>query len=304
MELQQKPPGAYRKKENMKLTLKVYPVGAGRSVYRWIEISDNVTLDTLSKAILDAYNFTYEHLYEFCMDCKAYSRDSYQLDPEEGERSTKTRLRTLHLKKGQKFLYHYDFGDDWEFMIVVMEVDDSKAPPRPTVIKSAGEVEQYPDRDEEQDWESPEDDEEEYDDEDDEELLDAEENETTRRNQEYLNLFEADLGGLSQKTIENHLSNVDFYLNHYLHYYEEDDSMEGGTTKLDGFLGDVFIRKSMWATPATVKTTAASIKKFYKSMLKRGYIRQEAYDQLCSDIKENMSDWQKECELYWDEIDW
>lgn len=74
----------------------------------------------------------------------------------------------------------------------------------------------------------------------------------------------------------------------------------------DGFLGDFFIRKAMWSTPVTIKSTAASIKKFYKSMLDHGHVDKESYLILCDDIKENMSDWQAECEDYnnSDDLDW
>ena len=49
-------------------TLKVYPAGLGRSVYRTITICGTDTLDQLCMAILSAFDFTAEHLYEFCMD--------------------------------------------------------------------------------------------------------------------------------------------------------------------------------------------------------------------------------------------
>ena len=44
----------------------------------------------------------------------------------------------------------------------------------------------------------------------------------------------------------------------------------------------------MWSTPGNIKTTAASIKKFYKSMFEHGYIEKADYNFLCSEIKENM----------------
>lgn len=46
-------------------TLKVYPAGLGRSVYRTITICGTDTLDQLCMAILNAFDFTAEHLYEF-----------------------------------------------------------------------------------------------------------------------------------------------------------------------------------------------------------------------------------------------
>lgn len=118
-------------------------------------------------------------------------------------------------------------------------------------------------------------------------------------NGELLSLFEDDLtnAGLSSKTIRRHLSNVDFYINEYL-LREEPLTIEYGTAKLDTFLGDFFIRKCMWSTPASIKSTAASIKKFYKCMLDHSKLDKKYYDCLCDDIKENLEQWQDECAIY------
>lgn len=118
-------------------------------------------------------------------------------------------------------------------------------------------------------------------------------------NYQLLDLFEEDLlqSGLTSKTINRHLSNVDFYINKYL-LLEEPHSMEYGVSMIDGFLGDFFIRKCMWSTPGNIKSTAASIKKFYKSMLAHGKIDKKSYNQLCSEIKNGMESWQMNCEIY------
>ena len=81
----------------------------------------------------------------------------------------------------------------------------------------------------------------------------SEQNEDT--NHDYLILFQEDLenAGLKQKTIYNHLSNVDLFINDFLGY-RMNVTMEEGVTMLGDFLGDYFIRKCMWSTPATVKT--------------------------------------------------
>ena len=116
------------------------------------------------------------------------------------------------------------------------------------------------------------------------------------RNKRYLDLFEADMraAGLSESTIGRHLDNVDFYLNEYLLYYDVND-MEYGCHDVYGFLGDWFIRKCAWSTPGTIKTNAASIKKFYKCMRDNGLIGADAYNELARTIKENMADWQADC---------
>ena len=121
--------------------------------------------------------------------------------------------------------------------------------------------------------------------------------EVRKINAGYLDIFEQDLQGLAPKTIEKHLANVDFYLNVFLLYYDI-CTMQDGTAKIEWYLGDFFIRKCMWSTPASIKSTAASIKKFYKSMLDHGLIEQIKYDRLSDNIKNNMKDWQADCAWY------
>ena len=113
----------------------------------------------------------------------------------------------------------------------------------------------------------------------------SEQNEDT--NHDYLILFQEDLenAGLKQKTIYNHLSNVDLFINDFLGY-RMNVTMEEGVTMLGDFLGDYFIRKCMWSSPSTVTTTAASLKKFYKSMAEHGKIEKKDYDYVCRDIKD------------------
>ena len=54
--------------------LKVYPLGLGNEVYRTLEICGDSTLDQLCDAIMEAFDFFHEHLYEFCMDNKMFHR--------------------------------------------------------------------------------------------------------------------------------------------------------------------------------------------------------------------------------------
>ncbi len=146
-----------------------------------------------------------------------------------------------------------------------------------------------------------------------EETFDADEDETDteyvdytamstrirQRNDELLEIFVDDLeaSGFSDKTIDRHLTNADFYLNTFL-LRENLCTMEDGLYMLGSFLGNFFIRKCLWSTPATIKTTAASIKKFYKSMLDHGFIEKEDYAALCEEIRESMGEWQALCETF------
>lgn len=132
-----------------KYTLKVFPAGLGREVYRVIEISGEHSLDNLCSAIVSAFDFVDEHLYEFCMDNRMYSEYSYQSDPEDGEPSTRIKLDKLGLEIKQKFSLHYDFGDDWMFTITVQSIAETSEKVKPTVIKEKGFIQQYPEWDDE-----------------------------------------------------------------------------------------------------------------------------------------------------------
>ena len=121
------------------------------------------------------------------------------------------------------------------------------------------------------------------------------------RNEEFLKLFSDDLkeAGLADKTIRRHVNNAEFYLNTYLDR-EDVLPMEEGASgyRLSNFLGYFFIRKCMWSTPASVKSTAASLKKFYKCMLQHGKITQEQHDDVTDTIKFQMDEWQEDCARY------
>lgn len=120
-----------------------------------------------------------------------------------------------------------------------------------------------------------------------------------KKNEIYLKEFKEWLNkkGLVSKTISKHIGNVDFYINEYLNYYEPTE-MEEGCYGISSFLGDWFIRKCMWSTVSSIKTTAASIKKFYQCMLELNHIDKSSYQELLDEIKENMDDWIEIVEEY------
>ena len=86
--------------------------------------------------------------------------------------------------------------------------------------------------------------------------------------------------------------------------YEDEDAVKGIEYFYIGdFFGYFSIRKCMWSTPSTIKTTAASIKKFYKCMADHGEISKDKYKDLCTLFKEEMPDWQEECRRFNDDDD-
>ncbi|PSW27704.1 hypothetical protein C9J21_21155 [Photobacterium phosphoreum] len=96
--------------------------------------------------------------------------------------------------------------------------------------------------------------------------------------------------GLSNKTITSHMSNVDFYINEYLQYYDA-KSVLLGIDALDEFFMDWFPRKAMWNSQSHVKSNITSLKKFYNFMSSRGIVAPKDLNKLKLIIKENKENW-------------
>ena len=103
--------------------------------------------------------------------------------------------------------------------------------------------------------------------------------------------------GISLKTVEIHVSNVDFYINEFLLAYEPVGAHEGAI-QVDNFFNDWFIRKAMWANKTNIKSTAGSLKKFYKFMLQKSLIEDLDYEYLTYIIKNDMSVWLEKMDKY------
>lgn len=118
-------------------------------------------------------------------------------------------------------------------------------------------------------------------------------------NKKLLGEFETWLksAGLSENTISKHLSNIDFYINEYL-LYEDGIEAKDGIQGVSMFLGYWFIKKAMWASQASIKSNAASLKKFYAFLLEKGLVEQEDLIELEETIKDEMPEWIEELNRY------
>jgi len=96
--------------------------------------------------------------------------------------------------------------------------------------------------------------------------------------------------GLSAKTVRRHVGNVDLYINEYL-LYEDAVEPQDGILKVSMFLGYWFIKKAMWASAASIRSNAASLKKFYAFLHERGIVKQSDLDALKRTIKREMPEW-------------
>jgi site-specific recombinase XerD len=113
-----------------------------------------------------------------------------------------------------------------------------------------------------------------------------------KANKRLLSEFELTLksSGLSKNTINNHVSNIDFYVNEYL-LYEDAIEAKDGVDAVGMFLGYWFIIKAMWASKSSIKGNATSLKKFYAFLYEKGLIEKDDLDNLKETIKEDMPEW-------------
>ena len=102
--------------------------------------------------------------------------------------------------------------------------------------------------------------------------------------------------GLKQSTTDTHISNVEFYINEYLVYYEG-IRPEDATADVAFFMS-WFIRKASWASKGTLKSNGASFKKFYTFLYEKGLIETYQIEELKKILKLGMPEWIEELEQF------
>ncbi len=96
--------------------------------------------------------------------------------------------------------------------------------------------------------------------------------------------------GLTEKTIEQHVRNVAFYINVFLLYSDAVPAKEGAS-EVWSFFGNWFIRKTLWASQNSMRQIGVSLKKFYTFMHEQGHIDADDLADLKETVKEEMPNW-------------
>ncbi len=97
---------------------------------------------------------------------------------------------------------------------------------------------------------------------------------------------------LSDKTIQNHVDNVDFYLNFYTVEYLEDsaeEEMHESTRK--SFMADFFPHKTLWCSMSAIKEMSVSLVKFYKRMNENDLVDDQDFTYFRLEVKESKDEW-------------
>jgi hypothetical protein len=123
-----------------------------KTAWRKIAIPSNLTLYDFSSAILKAFNFYNDHLHQFTykdrQGCKQRIIHPYSQDPPSTD---EVLIRDWQIGIGDPITYVFDFGDWWEFNVVLESIEepDPKFKKAKVIDKKGKAPEQYPDYDEE-----------------------------------------------------------------------------------------------------------------------------------------------------------
>lgn len=129
----------------------VFKVMLGGKVWRKIRMSSKDSLESLHLTIQDAFQFGNDHLYAFYL--KGGSRIVSGIDPwpldgkrQDGPYTDEVYLEDCELYPGHQFTYLFDYRRNWEFRIVLLEIDETgPVPSFPEIIEAKGEApKQYP----------------------------------------------------------------------------------------------------------------------------------------------------------------
>lgn len=113
-----------------------------------------------------------------------------------------------------------------------------------------------------------------------------------KRNEKFLETFAEDIHDLSPKVQRVHIGNVESFLNDYL-VQRAAVPMQRGARLASDYFGYFLPRKGM-CSGEEIRSAAASVKKFYKSMVKHGLVEEKEYKYLCTQIGEGIEEWIQE----------
>src|SRR5260370_18841549 len=91
-------------------------------IWRRLQVPGSLTLDRLHLVLQQAMGWTDSHLHEFVIAGRRYGVP----DPERGPMvilpEQRVRLRDVAPAESGRFLYRYDFGDDWKHEVLVEQI--------------------------------------------------------------------------------------------------------------------------------------------------------------------------------------
>ncbi|MDR3594417.1 IS1096 element passenger TnpR family protein [Clostridium sp.] len=117
----------------------IFKVSLSKTLWRKINLSYKHTLGDLNNAIQEAFDFDNDHLYAFYIGGNRRTGKPIYCEyaEREGNIAENTTIESLEIYKGEKFLYLFDFGDEWEFDVELLEYDQEVPVPLKPMIREA-----------------------------------------------------------------------------------------------------------------------------------------------------------------------
>ncbi|MFP4248140.1 MAG: plasmid pRiA4b ORF-3 family protein [Armatimonadota bacterium] len=110
-----------KKPEEKAYQLKITLLGLDPPIWRRVQVTGDTTLGDMHQIIQAVMDWEDCHLHEFDVRGDRFSDGRFGLGDMFGDVGDEDEvyLADLNIRKGSKFKYTYDFGDDWEHLIEV-----------------------------------------------------------------------------------------------------------------------------------------------------------------------------------------
>ncbi|HLE24991.1 MAG TPA: hypothetical protein VI935_05000 [Thermodesulfobacteriota bacterium] len=116
--------------------------------HRVLAIPQGLTLYKLAEAIVDSFDFYFDHCFGFYDNIKEWidSVEGYELFADIGEESEfkgveRTKVKKVFDKIEKKMLFLFDYGDNWHFIVELKGIESSKEGEKyPFVTESSGDA--------------------------------------------------------------------------------------------------------------------------------------------------------------------
>ncbi len=89
-------------------------------IWREIVVENNITFKKLHEIIQLSFGWTNSHLYNFDVNGILFSMPDKEF--ENNDLDVKNKINEFLIEKGQKAFYTYDFGDNWEHEIKIVDI--------------------------------------------------------------------------------------------------------------------------------------------------------------------------------------
>ena len=119
----------------------------GDILVRTIALRGDQTLEDLHEALRLAFGWADPHLYAFWPGSRWWDpervsyRSPYELEdgePDEHALSARIKLLDIPVRKGKRFAYVFDFGDEWRLLLRVTERWKAEGEPYPQLLEAIG----------------------------------------------------------------------------------------------------------------------------------------------------------------------